>query len=298
LFYNNQMGCLCPKPINSNRPSEPLTLRNTVNVIERDSSSPENRQVHHALQGDADDSMMSKLQDLPIPKLGSHTNDCSYNRGNSAPSENYEKAPFAVDSDRGTDPYFPQSQFKATMMPQFSQQKSVIYEDAPGQLRDPAPGNRSGKELQTSEILEGLNLGEGRKFAQNNPYVFQESLILGPLPRTPSTEFKGPGDKLAGECLIQMSALQEIQEAKTNPGCDAPTKIMIDQAQSNILQSMAFTQHQLGLGSGESNEDSSEKLTNSILMQMTGIRQLQTNYPCNEATNKMITDTENQLVHT
>ena len=289
------MGCLCPKPIKSNRPSEALTLRNSVNIIERDSHSPE---VHHASGGDHDDSMMSKFQDPPIPKLGSHTNDCSSNSRNSAPSKDYEKAPFTVDSNRGMDPYTSQNQFKTTMMPQFSQQKSEIYEDAPGQLRDPALGNRGGKELQTSQVLEDFNLGEGRKFAQNNPYVFQESLILGPLPPTSSKDFKGPGDKLAGECLLQMSALHEMQEAKTNPGCDGPTKMMIDQAQSNILQSMAFTQQQRGLGSGESNEDSSEKLTNSILMQMTGLRQLQTNYPCNEATNKMITDTENQLVHT
>jgi uncharacterized protein YkwD len=123
-------------------------------------------------------------------------------------------------------------------------------------------------------------------------------LILGPLPPTFSTDFKGSRDKLAGECLIQMSALQEMQEATTNPGCDGPTKIMIGQAQSNILQSMAFTQQQRGLGCHESNEDSSEKLTSSILMQMTGLRQLQTNYGCNEVTNKMISDTENQLVHT
>lgn len=292
------MGCLCPKPINSNRPSEPFPPRNAVNVVIRDSGSQYDGQKHRASEVDADDSMMSKFQDPQIPKHGCHTNDHSSKRRISTPPKNYEKTPFSPDSDRGIDPYTGQSQLKATMMPLFSQEKSEIYEDAPRELRDPALRNRGGKELKTSEILEGFNLGEPPRIADNNPYHFQESLILGPLPPTSSTDFKGRSDKLAGECLIQMSALQEMQEAKTNPGCDGPKKVMIDQAQSNILQSMAFTQQQRGMGFHESNEDSSEKLTNSILMQMTGIRQLQTNYACNEVTNKMITDTENQLVHT
>jgi hypothetical protein len=292
------MGCLCPKPINSNRPSEPFPPRNAVNVVEMDCSSPYDRQVHRASDVDADDSMMSKFQKPQIPKHGSHTNDHSSERRIGTPPKIYKKTQFASDSDRGMDPYTGQSQFKASMMPLFSQEKSEIYEDGPRQLKDPALGNRGGKKLETSEILEGFNLGEPPKIAGNNPYHFQEFLILGPLPPTSSTKFKGSRDKLAGECLIQMSALQEMQEAKTNPGCDGPTKIMIDQAQSNILHSMAFTQQQRGLGCHESNEDSSEKLTNSILMQMNGLRNLQTNYACNEVTNKMICDTENQLVHT
>lgn len=292
------MGCLCPKPINSNRPSEPFPPRNAVNVVERDCGTRYDRQVQRASDVDADDSMMSKFPEPQIPKHRPDTNDHSSERRIGTPPKNYKKTQFTSDSDRGIDLYTEKSQFKATMMPVFSQEKSEIYEDGSRQLKDQALGNRGGKKLETSDILEGFNLGEPPKIAGNNPYHFQESLILGPLPPFSSRDFKGSRDKLAGECLIQISAFKEMQEAKSNPDCDGPTKTMIDQAQSNIIQSMAFTQQQRGLGCHESKEDSSEKLTNSILMQMTGLRQLQTNYIFNEATNKMITDTENQLVHT
>jgi hypothetical protein len=91
LFYNNQMGCLCPKPINSNRPSEPFPPRNAVNVVERDCGSRYDRQVHGALDVDADDSMMSKFQKPEIPKHRSHTNDHSSERRIGTPPKNYKK---------------------------------------------------------------------------------------------------------------------------------------------------------------------------------------------------------------
>jgi hypothetical protein len=153
------MGCLCPKPINPNRPSEPFPIRNAVNVVERDCGSPYDRQVHGALDVDADDSIMSKFQKPEIPKHRSHTNDHSSERRIGTPPKNSKKTQFAQESDRGTDPYIGQSQFKASMMPLFSQEKSKIFEDGPRQLKDSALGNRVGKKLETSEILEGFNLG-------------------------------------------------------------------------------------------------------------------------------------------